>query len=86
MDDTERRLAKVEDNIEELFREQRAFAVTQGKMEQTLDHLNLTLRKLEDALTGIQARPGGLWDKVVNAIITALIAGGVAALIGVFVK
>jgi len=86
MDETNRRLDAVEENIREIFRELKALAVTQARTDTTLGNLDLTLRKLTEAVSSLQARPAGLWDKIVSALIAALVAGGVAALIGVIAK
>jgi hypothetical protein len=86
MDDTDRRLDAVEESIKELFREAKAVAITQAGTNKTLERLDLTLLELKEAVRGLQARPGGWWDKIVGAIITALVAGGVAALVGVVAK
>ena len=86
MDALERRLDQAEENIKELYREVKAMAIVQAGTNKTLESLDLTLRKLEDAVRGLQARPGGWWDKIVGAVITAVAAGIVAALIGVMAK
>jgi hypothetical protein len=86
MDETNRRLDAAEENIKELFREVKAMAIMQAGTNKTLDSLDLTLRELKEAVRGLQARPGGWWDKIVGAVITALAAGIVAALIGVIAK
>ena len=86
MDEISRRLDAAEGNIKELFREVKAMAIIQAGTNKALESLDLTLRELKEAVRGLQARPGGWFDKIIGALITALIAGGVAALIGVVAK
>ena len=86
MDETARRLDAAEENIRELYREVKAMAITQAGTNKTLESLDLTLRELKEAVRGLQARPGGWWDKIVGALITAVVAGGVAALFSVVAK
>ena len=82
MDEVNRRLDLAEENIRELFREVKAVEVTQGKMGVTLDNLNLTLRELTQAVSGLQARPAGWWDRIIQALITAAVAAAVAYFVG----
>ena len=86
MEAVEHRLKQAEDNIRELFREVKALAILQERTSTTLDNLNITLRELKGAVLGLQTRPGGLWDKVIHAIITAVVAAGVAAVVGGLIK
>ena len=86
MDEISRRLDAAEGNIKELFREVKAMAIMQAGINKALESLDLTLRELKEAVRGLQARPGGWFDKIIYALITALVAGGVAALIGVAAK
>jgi chromosome segregation ATPase len=86
MDDTDRRLTEAESDIKELFREMRGLSTAAAKTEGALENLLVAIGELKEAVKSLQARPGSWFDKIVGALITALVAGGVAALIGVVVK
>jgi hypothetical protein len=86
MDDNSRRLDAVEENIRELFRNQKAIEITQTRMDTTLGSIDLTMRKIEEAIIGLQARPGKRWEMLVGTFLTSLVSIGAGLLIGVLIK
>ena len=86
MDENARRLAKAEENIEILFGKFNAQNAAQIKTDTTLEHLLIAIGELKGAVQGLQARPGGWWDKVVGAVVAAIAAGLAAAAIGGLMK
>lgn len=82
MEATERRLGKAEESIELLFGKFNSLNAQQIRTETTLEHLLVAIGELKGAIEGIKAKPGDRWDKVVYAVISAL----VAAVIAYFIK
>ena len=74
LDDHEERLKKVELSTSELvtFRE-----VVNIK----LDNISENLAELKDAVVELKARPASFWDKLISALIGALVSGFVAYII-----
>ncbi len=73
-EDTLRRLDKNEADIAELFSRTNKTAVELATMSQTMRSILETLRELKDSIAQQKKKPGDYWDKLICAVISAVVA------------
>ena len=74
LDDHEERLRKVEMSTSE-------FVTFREVINVKLDGISENLSELKDAVVELKARPASFWDKLISALIGALVSGFVAYII-----
>lgn len=80
-EDILRRLNKNETDIAELFARTNKTAVELATISQTMKSILETLRELKDSIAHQRKKPGEYWDKLICALISAVVAAMVGTLI-----
>jgi len=69
-------------DIQTLYNRANDLAISNAKLETTLDNLLVAVGKLTGAVEGLKAKPGDKWEKFVYAVISALVVAAVAYFTG----
>ena len=86
MTEQERRLDQMEQDIRTLYRKENNGAIAAARMETTIDSINMTLGRLEAAITNLQAKPSKWLEKIVQPLICGVISLVVALVMGVIMR
>ena len=75
----ERRMTRAESDIRTLCDKLNAFAVSQAAANTKMDSLLVALGELKEIVNCLKGKPGVLWDRLMSAILGALVAGVAAS-------
>lgn len=83
MEDEHRRMNHRLESVEEAVKENQSLTVSVGKLATNMEHMAIEQKKQGDRLEKLEKLPADRWEKVINAIMTAIIGGVVGYIIGV---
>jgi peptidoglycan hydrolase CwlO-like protein len=73
---------RMDNDIRTLFGDKNELKIAVTELKASSNHLLMAMGKLEGAIEGLKAKPGDRWEKVMYAVISALVAAAVAYFIG----
>ncbi len=72
-------MTRVESEVRGLYDRVNAFAVSQASTNTKLDSLLVTLGELKESVNRLKDRPAAMWEKLVSALLGALVTAAAAA-------